>query len=54
MKRGLARESARLVLETDPDVAVVGACTGVDAAALVRTLAPDLLVLYVQMPEEGT
>lgn len=47
----LARESARLVLEADPDVTVVGACTGVDAAAQVRTLAPDLLVLDVQMPE---
>ena len=47
----LARESARLVLETDPDVTVVGACTGVDAAALTRELAPDLLLLDVQMPE---
>jgi two-component system LytT family response regulator len=47
----LARESARLALVSDPDVTVVGACTGVDAAGLVRTLAPDLLLLDVQMPE---
>jgi len=47
----LARDSARFVLESDPDVTVVGACTGVDAAALVRELRPDLLLLDVKMPE---
>lgn len=47
----LARESARLVLAADPDVTVVGTCTGVDAAARVRELHPDLLLLDVQMPE---
>jgi two-component system LytT family response regulator len=47
----LARDSARLVLATDPEVEVVGACTGTDAPALVASLRPDLLVLDVQMPK---
>ncbi|MBZ0238446.1 MAG: LytTR family DNA-binding domain-containing protein [Deltaproteobacteria bacterium] len=47
----LARETVRLVLAQDPDVVVVGACTGVDAVAAVEQHRPDLLVLDVQMPE---
>jgi two-component system LytT family response regulator len=47
----LARDTVRLVLTHDPDVDVVGACTGVDAAAAVASHRPDLLVLDVQMPE---
>ena len=47
----LARDSARLVLATDPEVEVVGTCTGTDAPALVASLRPDLLVLDVQMPK---
>lgn len=47
----LARESLRLLLARDPDVAVVGECTGVDAPAMVRERKPDVLFLDIQMPE---
>jgi len=47
----LARETAQLVLSCDPDVEVVGACTGVDAVALITSLRPDLVVLDIQMPK---
>lgn len=47
----LARESARLALETDPDVVVVGCCAGVDAVHAVEVHAPDVMFLDVQMPK---
>ncbi len=46
----IARDSIRLVLETDPSVSVVGSCTGVEAAAKVASTQPDLMFLDVQMP----
>ncbi|HUQ03676.1 MAG TPA: response regulator [Kofleriaceae bacterium] len=47
----LARDTVRLVLGHDEAVDIVGACSGVDAAAAVDKHRPDLLVLDVQMPE---
>jgi two-component system LytT family response regulator len=47
----LAREALRLVLQTDPELAVVGDCIGVDAPALIERERVELLFLDVQMPE---
>jgi two-component system, LytTR family, response regulator len=47
----LAREALRLVLQTDPEVVVVGDCIGVDAPALIERETVELLFLDVQMPE---
>jgi two-component system, LytTR family, response regulator len=47
----LAREALRMVLATDPEVAVVGDCIGVDAPALIERESVELLFLDVQMPE---
>jgi two-component system LytT family response regulator len=48
----LAREGIRLLLQGDPEIAVVGECgSGPDAVLAVGKLRPDLLFLDVQMPE---
>ena len=47
----LARTLLRVLLERDPEIAVVGECGGVEAAAEVERLAPDIMLLDVQMPE---
>ena len=47
----LARDSARLVLESDPDVQVVASCSGVGAARAAAETRPDLIFLDVEMPE---
>jgi two-component system LytT family response regulator len=47
----LARAALRVVLETDPEIAVVGDCIGVDAPALIEANAVELVFLDVQMPE---
>jgi two-component system LytT family response regulator len=47
----LARQVVRLLLADDPEVVVVGECSGVDGADLVRRAQPDVLFLDVQMPE---
>jgi two-component system LytT family response regulator len=48
----LARERLLALLASEPDVEVVGvATTGVEAAHLVNTVAPDLVFLDMQMPE---
>ena len=46
----LARESARLALVADPEVEVVGACSGAEAVAQILAARPELLILDVQMP----
>jgi two-component system LytT family response regulator len=49
----LARERIRALLERDPDVVVAGECSdGEEAVAAIRSLAPDLVFLDVQMPEK--
>lgn len=47
----LARDRIRSLLETEPDVDVVGECSdGAQAVREIRNLDPDLLFLDVQMP----
>ncbi len=47
----LARERVRTLLEAEPDVEVVGECAdGDEAVESIRSLAPDLVFLDVQMP----
>lgn len=47
----LARENVRALLATDPQVEVVGECTGLDAVAMIARLRPDILFLDIQMPD---
>jgi two-component system, LytTR family, response regulator len=47
----LARQVLRLLLAGDPEVEVVGECSGADGVATVARTQPDLLFLDVQMPE---
>jgi len=49
----LARDTLRIVLASDPDVEIVGACSGVDAPALVAAARPEILFLDVEMPALG-
>ena len=47
----VARRGARRVVESRPDWEVVGECrNGAEAVAAIRTLAPDVVLLDVQMP----
>ena len=48
----LAREKVRAMAADDPEIEIVGECAnGAEAVAAVEELAPDLLLLDVQMPE---
>jgi two-component system LytT family response regulator len=47
----LARETIRVLLAGDPEVAVVGEGTGREGAALIARTRPDLMFLDIQMPE---
>jgi two-component system LytT family response regulator len=48
----LARERVRTLLAAEPDVETVGECSdGAEAVAAIERLAPDLVLLDVQMPE---
>ena len=47
----LAREGIATLLGTDPEVLVVEAASGVDAAALIARMRPDILFLDIRMPE---
>ncbi len=49
----LARETLELSLAGDPEIAVVGSCSGPQAAALAGETRPDIMFLDVQMPEVG-
>ena len=47
----VARQTIRLLLETDPDILITGECpNGVAAVEVMRKEMPDLLFLDVQMP----
>jgi two-component system LytT family response regulator len=47
----LARQVVRLMLAADPEVEVVGECSGRDGVETVARTRPDVLFLDVQMPE---
>lgn len=47
----LARQTVAELLRLDPEIAVVGECTGAAAHAAIRQLRPELLFLDIQMPE---
>ena len=47
----LARDSIRMLLETDAEVRVAGEASGSSAAALIARTRPDILFLDIQMPE---
>jgi two-component system LytT family response regulator len=47
----LARQVVRMLLDEDPEVEVVGECSGADGVAVVERTRPDVLFLDVQMPE---
>jgi DNA-binding NarL/FixJ family response regulator len=47
----LVRSGLRMILESEPDLDIVGeACDGAEAVELVARTAPDVLLLDVQMP----
>jgi DNA-binding NarL/FixJ family response regulator len=48
------REGLKRLLETEPDLQVIGEATdGVEAVQIVRSLSPDLVLLDVSMPRMG-
>lgn len=47
----LARENVRVLLAADPQVEVVGECTGVDAVGVIARQRPDIMFLDIQMPD---
>ena len=48
----LARERIRKLVESDPDIDVVGECkNGKQAVSSIKSQTPDLVFLDVQMPE---
>jgi two-component system, LytTR family, response regulator len=47
----LAREGIAALLENDAEVLVAGTASGIDAAALIARVKPDILFLDIQMPE---
>ncbi|MFF4321798.1 response regulator [Streptomyces sp. NPDC001568] len=48
----MVRTALRVILEAEPDLEVVGeAASGAEAVALVRSLAPDVVLMDVRMPE---
>jgi two-component system LytT family response regulator len=47
----LARQVVRLLLANDPEVEVVGECSGAEGVETVARTRPDVLFLDVQMPE---
>jgi DNA-binding NarL/FixJ family response regulator len=48
----VVRDGLRAMLDTQPDIEVVGeATTGAEALAMVRYLRPDLVLMDLQMPE---
>jgi two-component system LytT family response regulator len=50
----LARDMIREMLASDSDVEVVGECAnGREAIEAIKSLAPDLIFLDIQMPEIG-
>ncbi|GAA1320869.1 response regulator [Leucobacter albus] len=50
--QALVRSGFRIILESEPDIEVVGeAANGAEAVALAASLAPDVICMDVEMPE---
>jgi len=47
----LARQSLRMLVESDRELTIAGECSGIDAVELIARTKPDLLFLDIQMPE---
>jgi two-component system LytT family response regulator len=47
----LARQAIRLMLQSDPEITIVGECSGVDGAGTIERTQPDILFLDIHMPE---
>jgi DNA-binding NarL/FixJ family response regulator len=48
----LVRTALRMILESEPDFAIVGeASNGIEAVALARKTRPDIVLMDIQMPE---
>lgn len=47
----LARQTVRELLVPDPELRIVGECTGAAALAMIRQARPELMFLDIQMPE---
>jgi DNA-binding NarL/FixJ family response regulator len=51
--QSMVRTGFRMILESEPDIEVVGeAANGEQAAAAARRLRPDVILMDIQMPEE--
>ena len=51
----LTRTGLRLIIESDPDLTVVGeAAGGQEAIHLARALCPDVVLMDIRMPGVGT
>jgi len=49
----LARDTLRIVLETDPEISIVGSCSGADAPPIVAATKPEIMFLDIEMPKLG-
>jgi len=48
----LVRAGFRVILDSEPDIRVVGeAANGAEAVSLARTLAPDVVLMDIRMPQ---
>ncbi|HSB29633.1 MAG TPA: response regulator, partial [Pyrinomonadaceae bacterium] len=48
----LARRNLRLLLESDPQIEILGECrNGKEAVKAIESMRPDLIFLDIQMPE---
>lgn len=47
----LARQTVRMLVESDRELRIVGECSGIDAVEMIAREKPDLLFLDIQMPE---
>lgn len=47
----LARQTVRMLLESDREMTVAGDCSGIDAVEMIAREKPDVLFLDIQMPE---
>ena len=52
--QAMVRAGFRMILESDPEIEVVGeAANGEQAMASTRRLRPDIVLMDIQMPDDG-